>query len=87
MVGDVVRGWGGADVDDPEALTTLLQRTPAGLEVRVRVQRDDTVFEVPVRLQADTATSVGEVEVRAIGRAWAPGVGGLRIPPPWNYCL
>jgi len=82
QVGDVVLGWGDSDVDDPEALATLLQRTPVGAEIRVRVQRDDTVFEVPVRLRADTAPSVGEVEVLqridpARSRAgWVTGRGG-----------
>lgn len=82
QVGDVVLGWGGSEVDDPEALETLLQRAPAGAEIRVRVQRDDTVFEVPVQLRAEEATGGGEVEVLqrldpARSRAgWVTGRGG-----------
>lgn len=84
-VGDVLLGWGGSQVDDPAALETLVQRTAPGTEVRARVQRADTVFEVPITLRAVGAEAGAEVEVlyrRDPARSaagWVTGGGGALL--------
>lgn len=63
LAGDVVLGWGEHDVDDPGALENLLQEAGAGAELRVRVQRDDSVFEVPVVLGGKSNASAPQAEL------------------------
>ncbi len=81
-VGDVVLGWSGSEVNDPGALDELLRRATPGVEVRIEVRRDDTVFEVPVVLAGAEGQSTAEVEalyVRDVARTaagWADGGGG-----------
>jgi predicted metalloprotease with PDZ domain len=81
-VGDVVLAWNRQAVADPEALGTLLAATEPGVEVRLEVLRDDTVFEVPCRTQARAGAAGEPVEelyhldpARSLA-SWATGRGG-----------
>jgi S1-C subfamily serine protease len=81
-VGDVLLGWGGTQVDDPAALETLIERAAPGTQVMARVQRDDTVFEVPVRLRSAAAEAAGEARALYLrdparsAAGWVTGRGG-----------
>lgn len=81
-IGDIVLGWAGSEVNDPSSLEALLGRSQPGDEIRIEVQRDDTVFEVPVVLTGAEGQASDEVEVlyvRDVARTaagWADGRGG-----------
>ena len=82
-VGDVVRAFAGHEVNDPAALDNLLEATAAGPEpVEVLVQRDDSVFAVPVVLRRagvdveGTARLVHRLDPARSRAAWRTGRGG-----------
>lgn len=81
-IGDVVLAMGEHPIDDPATLARLVEASAPGNEVRMRVQRGDTVFEVPVVLGAGKAVS-DEAEVLfrkdpVRSRAgWKGGRGGV----------
>ncbi len=64
-VGDVVLSWDGTEVLEPESLEALERAASGGDVVRLEVQRDDTVFDVPVTLRARGGDDAGEAEVVA----------------------
>jgi len=84
-VGDVVLGWNGEELLEPESLEALVSRATADVEVTLEVRRDDTIFEVPVKLRAKTGSVVGEVVVQSRvdpvrSRArWRTEPGGVRL--------
>ena len=81
-IGDVVLAFDGHDLNDPDALDTLLREASAGARASVRVQRGDAVFEVPVRLHPAGGEPAGEARLAyrldpSRSRAsWATGHGG-----------
>ena len=81
-IGDVVLAFDEHELNDPDALDALLREASAGARVSVRVQRGDTVFEVPVRLQSTGGEPAGEARLAirldpSRSRAgWASGRGG-----------
>lgn len=64
-VGDVVLAWNGAEVLEPESIEALERAARGGDVVRLEVQRDDTVFDVPVTLRARGGGDAGEAQVVA----------------------
>ena len=64
-VGDVVLSFDGREMLEPESLEALLARGSAQQEVTLEVRREDTVFEVPVKLRAKTGAVEGEVVVQS----------------------
>jgi hypothetical protein len=81
-VGDVVLSIDRHELNDPAALETLLHSTPAGERIVLEVQRDDSVFEVPVELRAGKTGATGEARLQyrldpSRSRAgWITGRGG-----------
>jgi C-terminal processing protease CtpA/Prc len=84
-VGDVVLSFDGAELLEPESLEALIAQSVANAEVTLEVRRDDTVFEVPVRLRAKTGSDAGEVVVQSRvdpvrSRArWRTETNGVRL--------
>jgi len=85
QVGDVVLAWDGEEVNDPAAFDALVRSAEADAEARLWVLRDDTVFEVPVRLESAAAGSLAPVEVvyrrdpsRSVA-GWADADGGALL--------
>lgn len=85
QVGDVVLIFDGTELNDPGALESLVQGSQADVETRLSVQRDDTVFDVPVRLRASAGGDLAEVEVlHHVDRShslagWADARGGALL--------
>lgn len=83
--GDVVLSIAGREVNDPGALDALVSERAGGESVELSVQRDDTVFAVPVTLAGagPGAAAVAPAQPRyrldpARSRAgWATGQGGV----------
>jgi len=82
QVGDVILTLAGHATDDPETLATLVAASAPSQEVRIKVQRGDSVFEVPVVLGQGQG-QVAQVERLyrkdpARSRAgWKSGHGGV----------
>ncbi len=81
QVGDVVLALDEHEVDDPAALDALVDAAGAEAVVSLRVQRGDTVFDVPVTLRArEAGAKPPEVLFRkdaSRSRAgWVSGRGG-----------
>lgn len=64
-VGDVVLSFDGQELLEPESLEALVARGSAQQEVTLEVRREDTVFEVPVKLRAKTGAVESEVVVQS----------------------
>lgn len=81
QVGDIVLSIAGKGIDDPGALESLVDEAGGGASVALEVQRDDTVFDVPVTLRGE-GQSAAQVEVlyrvdATRSRAgWVTGRGG-----------
>lgn len=81
--GDVVLAMDGDELNDPDALDALVHRHVAGDRLEFKVQRDDTVFSVPVMLAA-TGVGVGEhahtlyrLDPARTRAGWSTGRGGV----------
>lgn len=64
-VGDIVLAWNGDELLEPESLEALVAEADAGTEVTLEVRRDDTIFEVPVRLRAKSGSNLPDVVVQS----------------------
>jgi hypothetical protein len=56
QVGDVLLELGGHEVNDPEALETLVNQSPVGEDVTLRASRGDSVFDVKVQFASKGGT-------------------------------
>ncbi|MCA8979472.1 MAG: PDZ domain-containing protein [Planctomycetes bacterium] len=83
--GDVVLSYDGQELLEPESLDALVARGTARQQVTLEVQRDDTVFEVPVVLRGKTGSVEGDVVVQSRvdpvrSRArWRTEANGVRL--------
>ncbi|HZM00279.1 MAG TPA: PDZ domain-containing protein [Planctomycetota bacterium] len=83
--GDVVLALDGRELNDPGALEALVAARGAGAGVELSVQRDDTVFAVPVTLAGAAAGPASGAPARPLYRldvsrsraGWATGQDGV----------
>jgi len=83
-VGDVVLALADHPIDDPETLMRRVEDAAPGDEVRIRVQRGDSVFEVPVVLgmrggRASEPERLFRKDPARSLAGWKGGGGGVRL--------
>lgn len=79
--GDVILALGEHEVNDPAALDTLVAEAGPGASVQLRVQRADSVFQVPVTLRGEDGEArevelLYRVDASRSRAGWLTGRGG-----------